>query len=84
MFVLSLPLTLLTELYVLTLTPCGQWGPEITNDPELRDRAHFKPFALGGTSNHNDNDNPKYWTPDSLMSLNCAHVIFSSSPPFYR
>ncbi|KAH8994782.1 methyltransferase domain-containing protein [Lactarius deliciosus] len=46
------------------------WGPEITGDPELRDRAHFKPFALGGTNNHEDHDNPKYWTLDSLMDLN--------------
>ncbi|KAN0138449.1 Methyltransferase domain containing protein [Lactarius tabidus] len=45
-------------------------GPEITNDPELRDRANFKPYALGGTNNHNDNDNPKFWTLDSLMDLN--------------
>jgi hypothetical protein len=48
----------------------NSWGPEITSDPELRERAHFKPFALGGTNNHNDNDNPKYWTLDSLMELN--------------
>ncbi|KAH9026981.1 hypothetical protein EDB85DRAFT_1868608, partial [Lactarius pseudohatsudake] len=26
----------------------NSWGPEITGDPELRDRAHFKTFALGG------------------------------------
>ncbi|KAH8990560.1 hypothetical protein EDB92DRAFT_1946508 [Lactarius akahatsu] len=51
---------------------CGQWGPEITGDPEVRDRAHFKPFALGGTNNHEDHDNPKCWTLDSLMDLNCA------------
>ncbi|KAN0138453.1 hypothetical protein V8E53_003916 [Lactarius tabidus] len=48
----------------------NSWGPEITNDPELRDRANFKPYALGGTNNHNDNDNPKFWTLDSLMDLN--------------
>ncbi|KAH9083325.1 hypothetical protein EDB83DRAFT_2669386 [Lactarius deliciosus] len=47
-----------------------QWGPEITGDPELRDWAHLKPFALGGTNNHEDHDNPKYWTLDSLMDLN--------------
>ncbi|KAH9169072.1 hypothetical protein EDB89DRAFT_2073377 [Lactarius sanguifluus] len=44
----------------------GQWGPD---DPELRDRAHFKPFALGGTNNHEDHDHPKYWTLDSFMDL---------------
>jgi hypothetical protein len=60
---------------MLTLTPCDQWEPEITNDLKLRDRAHFKPFTLGGMNNHNDNDNPKYWTLDSL---NGAHVILSS------
>ncbi|KAH9171950.1 methyltransferase domain-containing protein [Lactarius sanguifluus] len=47
----------------------NSWGPEITDDPELRDRAHFKPFALGGTNNHEDHDNPKYWTLDSFMDL---------------
>jgi hypothetical protein len=57
-----------------------QWGPEITNDPELRDRANFKPYALGGTNNHNDNDNPKFWTLDSLMDLNGACAVFSSPP----
>ncbi|KAH8988086.1 methyltransferase domain-containing protein [Lactarius akahatsu] len=48
----------------------NSWGPEITGDPEVRDRAHFRPFALGGTNNHEDHDNPKYWTLDSLMDLN--------------
>ncbi|KAH8988081.1 hypothetical protein EDB92DRAFT_2104791 [Lactarius akahatsu] len=47
----------------------NSWGPEITGDPEVRDRAHFKPFALGGTNNHEDHDNPKYWTLDSFMDL---------------
>ncbi|KAH9016826.1 methyltransferase domain-containing protein, partial [Lactarius pseudohatsudake] len=46
----------------------NSWGPEITGDPELRDRAHFKPFALGGTNNHEDHDNPKYWTLGSTRS----------------
>ncbi|KAN0138445.1 hypothetical protein V8E53_003908 [Lactarius tabidus] len=55
---------------------CNQWGPEITNDPELRDRAHFKPYALGGTNNHNNNENHKFWTLDSLMDLNGACAIF--------
>ncbi|KAI9437659.1 methyltransferase domain-containing protein [Lactarius indigo] len=48
----------------------NSWGPEITGDLALRDRAHFKPFALGGTNNHGDHDNPKFWTLDSLMELN--------------
>ncbi|KAH9028782.1 methyltransferase domain-containing protein, partial [Lactarius pseudohatsudake] len=45
-------------------------GPEIIGDPELRDRTHFKPFALGGTNSHADHDDPKYWTLESLMDLN--------------
>ncbi|KAH9040701.1 hypothetical protein EDB85DRAFT_65656 [Lactarius pseudohatsudake] len=45
----------------------NSWGPEITGDPEVRDRAHFKPFALGETNSHEDHDNPKCWTLDSLM-----------------
>ncbi|KAH9040718.1 hypothetical protein EDB85DRAFT_67873 [Lactarius pseudohatsudake] len=50
----------------------NSWGPEITGDPEVWDRAHFKPFALGGTNSHEDHDNPKCWTLDSLMDLNGA------------
>ena len=65
---------------MLTSSPYDQWGPEITGDPEHRERAHFKPFALGGTNNHNDNDNPKYWTLDSLMGLNDAERVFSAPP----
>ena len=68
---------------MLTPRSRDQWGPEIINDPELKDRAHFKPFALGGTNNHTDNDNPKYWTLDSLMELNGARTsrgCFSALP----
>jgi len=46
------------------------WGPEISEDPELRHRAHFEPWALGGTDRHEEHDNPKWWTLDSLMELN--------------
>ena len=61
------------ELVMLTRQfPVTQWGPEITDDPELSKRAHFRPFALGGTDNHTDSDNPKYWTLNSLMDLNGA------------
>ena len=74
-------------LVMLALTPFDQWGPEITNDPEMRDRVHFKSFALGGTNNHNDiatTTTPSTMLDsESLMSLNGAHVIFSS-PRFYR
>jgi len=46
------------------------WGPEINNDPELMKRAHFQPWALGGSDNHTDTDYPRYWTLDSLMKHN--------------
>jgi len=46
------------------------WGPEIKDDPELAPRAHFQPWALGGTDMHGENDDPKWWTLDSLMKLN--------------
>ena len=45
----------------------GQWGPEITDDPELRNRAHFQAWALGGGDAHGENDSIKFWTLDSLM-----------------
>ena len=47
-----------------------QWGPEIKDDPQLRDRAHFEPWALGGADDHGEHSNPKYWTLDSLMRHN--------------
>jgi len=46
------------------------WGPEIIDDPELRRRAHFKPWALTGSDRHQESDDPKGWTLDSLMKLN--------------
>ncbi|KAH9055076.1 hypothetical protein EDB87DRAFT_1688555 [Lactarius vividus] len=58
------------ESTLLKRAPGCEWGPEITSDPKLRDRAHFKPFALGGTNDHDNHDNPKSWTLDSLMDLN--------------
>jgi hypothetical protein len=53
-----------------------QWGREIDNDHRLRQRAHFKPWALGGTDKHGENDDPKCWTLDSLMKLNGAGSLF--------
>ena len=44
-----------------------QWGPEITDDPELRHRGHFQAWALGGSDAHGENDGIKFWTLDSLM-----------------
>jgi len=35
-------------------------------------RAHFQAWALGETDKHEEGDNPKYWTLDSLMKLNGA------------
>jgi hypothetical protein len=46
------------------------WGPEVNNDPELKRRAHFEPWALDGSDSHGENDNPKRWTLDSLMKHN--------------
>ncbi|KAI0267104.1 methyltransferase domain-containing protein [Gloeopeniophorella convolvens] len=48
----------------------NSFGPEINDVPELRSRAHFESWALGGTDAHGEYDNPKYWTLDSLMKLN--------------
>ena len=59
-----------------------QWGPEISNDPELRHRAHFQAWALGETDKHEEGDNPKYWTLDSLMKLNGACSRSHSPIPF--
>ena len=55
----------------------SQWGPEISDDPELRQRAHFQAWALGDTDKHEEGDNPKYWTLDSLMKLNgaCSQIL---------
>jgi hypothetical protein len=40
----------------------------------------FQALALCGTYNHNDNDNPKYWTFDSLMSSHwCARDFLLSA-----
>jgi len=59
-----------------------QWGPEIKDDPALRDRAHFQPWALGGTDDHGEHSNPKYWTLDSLMRHNgtLRSISFLSQP----
>jgi len=62
-----------THFYLL-----DQWGPEITDFPELRLRSHFEPWALGGSDNHGENDNPNYWTLDSLMRHNGACFLVPS------
>jgi hypothetical protein len=60
---------------------CSQWGPEIVSDTELSKRAHFEPWALGGSNNHTESDHPKYWTLDSLMKHNSACSLFRDPPP---
>ena len=44
------------------LTPQFLWpmGTEITQRSGTK--GHFKPYALGGMNNHNNIDNPKFWT----------------------
>ena len=50
----------------------------ISEDPrsamfsELRHRTHFQAWALGESDKHEEDDDPKYWTLDSLMKLNGA------------
>lgn len=43
------------------------FGPEIENIPNLKERAHFFPWALGGRSAHGTDNSPKYCTLDALM-----------------
>src|SRR6267142_1952874 len=56
------------------------------DDPELSHRAHFEPWALGGTVMHGENDHPKWWTLDSLMKLNgaCPHPCESTVPYLFH
>jgi hypothetical protein len=63
------------------LTSFYQWGPEVSDDPELSNRAHFHAWALGDTDKHEEGDDPKYWTLDSLMKLNGACTPLSFSNP---
>ncbi|KAH9021536.1 methyltransferase domain-containing protein [Lactarius hengduanensis] len=46
------------------------FGPEIEKIPNLKERAHFFPWALGGRNAHGPEDSPKYYTLDALMKLN--------------
>jgi len=46
------------------------FGPEIEKTPQLKERSHFFPFALGGRNAHGPGDSPKYYTLDALMQLN--------------
>jgi hypothetical protein len=55
---------------------CKQWGPEINNNTELSKRTHFHPWALGPADRHGENDDPKFWSLDSLMELNGVCPLF--------
>ncbi|KAH9028229.1 hypothetical protein EDB85DRAFT_1620323 [Lactarius pseudohatsudake] len=46
--------------------------PEIENTPNMKERAHFFPWALGGCSAHGTDNLPKYYTLDALMQPNGA------------
>jgi len=48
----------------------SSWGPEIEHSPDLKSRAHFQPWALGGTDRHTENEYPKYYTLQTIMELN--------------
>jgi len=50
------------------------WGPEI-NDTNLKHRAHFQPWALGGTDQHGPRDYPMFWTLHSIMKHNGHNFI---------
>jgi hypothetical protein len=67
------------SVYQLLTFSLWQWGPEIREDPELRNRAYFTALAIGGSDAHGENDNPKVWTLDSLMKLNGTSFRFRAS-----
>ncbi|KAL4073770.1 methyltransferase domain-containing protein [Scleroderma yunnanense] len=46
------------------------FGPEIEEDPELKQRSHFFAFALGPTDAHSPVDDPKMYTLRTLMERN--------------
>ena len=46
------------------------WGPEIMANRSLAQRAHFQPWALGGTNDHGPNVDPPYYTLPTLMEIN--------------
>ncbi|KAI0075649.1 hypothetical protein K474DRAFT_1676216 [Panus rudis PR-1116 ss-1] len=68
------------EAEILTRAPgCQVWGydfsvnsfgPEITSDPALSSRAHFRPYALGAHDAHSNNEDPPYYTLQTLMNIN--------------
>jgi len=50
----------------------GSWGPQIQNNPELKTRAHFHKWAVGGKDAHGPDFDPNFqvYTLDTLMKLN--------------
>jgi hypothetical protein len=63
--------------------------PVTSGDPRslsrTEDRAHFKPYELSRTSDHNDNNHPKYWTLDPLTtSTVCTPLLHHERPTALR
>lgn len=50
----------------------SSWGVEIENNPELKRRAHFHPWAVGAKDDHGPGSDPNFqvYTLDTLMKLN--------------
>lgn len=52
-----------------------QFGPEIENFLDLKSRAHFHPYALGGKDDHGPGANPPFYTLPTLMEMNGHQFI---------
>ena len=46
------------------------FGPEITEDPDLRSRSHFRSWGLGSADNYGPGANPPFYTLQTLMAMN--------------
>lgn len=46
------------------------FGPEITEDPDLRSRAHFHSWGLGSADNYGPGADPPFYTLQTLMAMN--------------
>ncbi|KAL6303533.1 methyltransferase domain-containing protein [Sparassis latifolia] len=53
----------------------SSFGPEIELVPELKERAHFYPYALGDVNNHGPGADPPVHTLASLMEVNGHNFI---------
>jgi len=67
------------EAELMKQTNCEVWGydysvksfgPEIEEDPELKPRGHFHPYALGKTDNHAPGQAIPFYTLPTLMKMN--------------